>query len=49
MKLMLRQEWRLWPLSSFLGLVDIKTGVVVALMFAVRRRPRRQHSGIDLA
>ncbi|TEB36674.1 DUF1753-domain-containing protein [Coprinellus micaceus] len=32
---MLRQEWRLWPLSSFLGLVDIKTGVVVALMFAV--------------
>ncbi|EAU90601.2 hypothetical protein CC1G_00985 [Coprinopsis cinerea okayama7 len=34
MKLMLRPEWRLWPLSSFLGIVDIKTGVVVGLIFA---------------
>jgi len=36
MKLMLRPEWRLWPLSSFLGLLDLKTGVTVALLFAVR-------------
>ncbi|PPQ91484.1 hypothetical protein CVT25_013741 [Psilocybe cyanescens] len=35
MKLMLRPEWRLWPLSSFLGLLDIKTGVTVALLFAL--------------
>jgi hypothetical protein len=35
MKLMLRPEWRLWPLSSFLGLLDLKTGVTVALLFAV--------------
>ena len=32
MKLMLRP---LWPLSSFLGLLDLKTGVIVALLFAV--------------
>jgi hypothetical protein len=37
MKLMLRPEWRLWPLSSFLGLLDLKTGVTVALLFAVSR------------
>jgi len=36
MKLTLRPEWRLWPLTSFLGLLDIKTGVTVALLFAVR-------------
>ncbi len=36
MKLMLRPEWRLWPLSSFLGLLDLKTGVTIALLFAVR-------------
>ncbi|KAG6850789.1 hypothetical protein H0H93_008827 [Arthromyces matolae] len=35
MKLTLRPEWRLWPLSSFLGLLDLKTGVTVALLFAV--------------
>ncbi|KAK0217727.1 Inositolphosphorylceramide synthase subunit Kei1-domain-containing protein [Armillaria fumosa] len=35
MKLTLRPEWRLWPFSSFLGLLDIKTGVVVALMFVL--------------
>jgi len=35
MKLMLRPEWRLWPLSSFLGLLDLKTGVTVALLFAL--------------
>ncbi|TFK26251.1 DUF1753-domain-containing protein [Coprinopsis marcescibilis] len=35
MKLMLRPEWRIWPLSSFLGFVDLKTGVIVALIFAL--------------
>ncbi|KAF9453609.1 DUF1753-domain-containing protein [Macrolepiota fuliginosa MF-IS2] len=35
MKLMLRPEWRLWPLASFLGLVDLKTGVTIALLFAL--------------
>lgn len=35
MKLMLRPEWRLWPLSSFLGFLDLKSGVIVALLFAV--------------
>lgn len=35
MKLMLRPEWRLWPLSSFLGLLDLKTGVTIALLFVV--------------
>lgn len=48
MKLMLRQEWRLWPLSSFLGFVDIKTGVTVALLFAVRFFPSSQNAGIEL-
>lgn len=33
---MLRPEWRLWPLASFLGRLDLKTGVTVALLFAVR-------------
>lgn len=37
MKLMLRPEWRLRPLSSFLGFLDLKTGVVIALFFAVSR------------
>ncbi|KAJ2930646.1 hypothetical protein H1R20_g6434, partial [Candolleomyces eurysporus] len=32
---MLRPEWRLWPLSSFLGFVDLKTGVTVGLLFAL--------------
>ncbi|KAJ2914630.1 hypothetical protein MD484_g5759, partial [Candolleomyces efflorescens] len=32
---MLRPEWRLWPLSSFLGVVDLKTGVTVGLLFAL--------------
>lgn len=35
MKLMLRPEWRLWPLVSFLGLIDLKTGVTIALLFAL--------------
>ncbi|TFK51872.1 DUF1753-domain-containing protein [Heliocybe sulcata] len=35
MKLMLRPEWRLRPLQSFLGCLDLKTGVVVALLFAL--------------
>ena len=36
MKLTLRPEWRLRPLSSFLGFVDLKTGVIIAVLFAVR-------------
>ena len=36
MKLTLRPEWRLRPLSSFLGFLDIKTGVLIAILFAVR-------------
>lgn len=47
MKLMLRPEWRLWPLSSFLGFVDLKTGVTVGLLFAVRR-PRCHNSNFEL-
>lgn len=35
MKLTLRPEWRLRPLSSFLGILDLKTGVTLALLFAV--------------
>ncbi|KAF8967686.1 Inositolphosphorylceramide synthase subunit Kei1-domain-containing protein [Flammula alnicola] len=35
MKLTLRPEWRLWPLTSFLGLLDLKTGVTIALLFAL--------------
>ncbi|KAE9399930.1 DUF1753-domain-containing protein [Gymnopus androsaceus JB14] len=35
MKLTLKPEWRLWPLSSFLGVLDLKTGVTIALLFAV--------------
>ncbi len=35
MKLTLRPEWRLRPLSSFLGFLDIKTGVTIAVLFAV--------------
>ncbi|KAI1793506.1 Inositolphosphorylceramide synthase subunit Kei1-domain-containing protein [Ganoderma leucocontextum] len=34
MKLTLRPEWRLRPLSTFLGFLDIKTGVTIALLFA---------------
>lgn len=48
MKLTLRPEWRLWPLASFIGLLDIKTGVVVVLLFAVRRRTQRQAHPIYL-
>jgi hypothetical protein len=36
MRLNLRPEWRLWPFTSFLGLLDLKTGVTMALLFAVR-------------
>lgn len=32
---MLRPEWRLWPLSSFLGVLDLKTGVTIVLIFAL--------------
>jgi len=32
---MLRPEWRLWPVSTFLGLLDLKTGVTIALLFAL--------------
>ncbi|KAG9309461.1 Inositolphosphorylceramide synthase subunit Kei1-domain-containing protein [Chiua virens] len=35
MKLILRPEWRLWPISNFFGLLDLKTGVVIALLFAL--------------
>ncbi|KAK7687812.1 hypothetical protein QCA50_009031 [Cerrena zonata] len=35
MKLTLRPEWRLRPLSSFLGFLDLKTGVTCALLFAL--------------
>lgn len=35
MKITLRPEWRLRPLSSFLGILDLKTGVTIALLFAV--------------
>ncbi|KIK93699.1 hypothetical protein PAXRUDRAFT_828712 [Paxillus rubicundulus Ve08.2h10] len=35
MKLMLRPEWRLWPISTFLGILDLKTGVTIALLFAL--------------
>lgn len=37
MKLTLRPEWRLRPLSSFLGFADLKAGVTIAILFAVRR------------
>ena len=43
MKLMLKPEWRIWPLSSFLGRLDLKTGVTVSLMFAVRPLPTPRH------
>ncbi|KAJ6573805.1 Inositolphosphorylceramide synthase subunit Kei1-domain-containing protein [Mycena vulgaris] len=35
MKLMLRNEWRLWPFNSFLAILDLKTGVTIALLFAL--------------
>ncbi|KAF9785194.1 Inositolphosphorylceramide synthase subunit Kei1-domain-containing protein [Thelephora terrestris] len=35
MKLMLRPEWKPRPFSSFLGCLDLKTGVVLALLFAL--------------
>ncbi|KAG6333568.1 hypothetical protein ID866_5517 [Astraeus odoratus] len=40
MKLMLRPEWRLWPVNTFLGLLDLKTGVTITLLFAVSRYNR---------
>ncbi|KAF7306298.1 hypothetical protein MIND_00420800 [Mycena indigotica] len=33
MKLMLRPD--VWPLSTFLGILDLKTGVTIAILFAV--------------
>ncbi|KAL5492447.1 hypothetical protein ACEPAI_3894 [Sanghuangporus weigelae] len=35
MKLTLKQQWRLRPLNSFLGFVDIKLGVTIVLLFAI--------------
>jgi len=35
MKLTLRPEWRLRPLASFLGCIDLKTGVTIALLFTL--------------
>ncbi|KAH9840119.1 Inositolphosphorylceramide synthase subunit Kei1-domain-containing protein, partial [Rhodofomes roseus] len=35
MKLTLRPEWRLRPLSSAFGFLDLKTAVIVTLLFAV--------------
>ncbi|KAK7040583.1 Inositolphosphorylceramide synthase subunit Kei1-domain-containing protein [Favolaschia claudopus] len=37
MRLMLRPQFkfRLWPFSSFFGLLDLKTGVEIAILFAV--------------
>ncbi|KAL4066196.1 Inositolphosphorylceramide synthase subunit Kei1-domain-containing protein [Scleroderma yunnanense] len=35
MKLTLRPEWRLWPINNFLGLLDLKTGVTITLLFAL--------------
>jgi len=35
MKLTLRPNWRPRPLQSFLGFMDIKTGVTIALLFAL--------------
>ncbi|KAJ7294085.1 Inositolphosphorylceramide synthase subunit Kei1-domain-containing protein [Mycena rebaudengoi] len=32
---MLRHEWRLWPFTSFLAILDLKTGVTIALLFAL--------------
>ncbi|KAJ7222580.1 Inositolphosphorylceramide synthase subunit Kei1-domain-containing protein [Mycena pura] len=32
---MLRADLRMWPLSSFLGILDLKTGVTIAILFAV--------------
>ncbi|KAL4250883.1 hypothetical protein ABKN59_008710 [Abortiporus biennis] len=44
MKLTLRPEWRLRPLSSFLGFMDLKTGVIVALLFALLNKVAAQLS-----
>jgi inositol phosphorylceramide synthase regulatory subunit len=46
MRLTLRPEWRLWPFSSFFGLLDLKTGVTVALLFAVRATLLSLHFGL---
>lgn len=35
MKLTLRPEWRPRPFTTFLGFVDIKTGVKITILFAV--------------
>lgn len=35
MKLTLKPEWRLRPLNSFLGFIDLKLGVTIALLFAL--------------
>ncbi|KIY68906.1 DUF1753-domain-containing protein [Cylindrobasidium torrendii FP15055 ss-10] len=35
MKLTLRPEWRMWPLSTFFSILDIKTGTTVVLLFAL--------------
>ncbi|KAJ3926177.1 MAG: Inositolphosphorylceramide synthase subunit Kei1-domain-containing protein [Lentinula lateritia] len=49
MKLTLKPEWRLWPLSSFLGVLDLKTGVTIALLFAVFNKVAGVYGLIALA
>ncbi|KAJ3720994.1 Inositolphosphorylceramide synthase subunit Kei1-domain-containing protein [Lentinula raphanica] len=49
MKLTLKPEWRLWPLSSFLGVLDLKTGVTMALLFAVFNKVAGVYGLIALA
>jgi hypothetical protein len=39
MKLTLKQELRPRPFASVLGLLDLKTGVTVVVLFAVRFVP----------
>ncbi|KAJ3801280.1 Inositolphosphorylceramide synthase subunit Kei1-domain-containing protein [Lentinula aff. detonsa] len=49
MKLTLKPEWRLWPLSSFFGVLDLKTGVTIALLFAVFNKVAGVYGLIALA
>ncbi|KAF5377792.1 hypothetical protein D9757_008098 [Collybiopsis confluens] len=49
MKLTLKPQWRLWPLSSFLGVLDLKTGVTIALLFAVFNKVAGVYGLIALA
>ncbi|KIK61638.1 hypothetical protein GYMLUDRAFT_96488 [Collybiopsis luxurians FD-317 M1] len=49
MKLTLKPQWRLWPLASFLGVLDLKTGVTIALLFAVFNKVAGVYGLIALA